>query len=329
MSSEATPISETNISERIYQLSNLAATDAPLRFGEGDAKRVSDIGSGLDGDFDYDYEGQEEDEEEEIVEMSEAELIAMLDGERDPLSVCQQLFVKSYEDKLDAAADLKYLSKSQIQELYNEGYFTMDWDASLVAATRVEIMDLINTQQIKLEPAGHQPGTVDSTSDDENVESSGAFCASFDSRARGDSISFLKVDESPVHDTENLSQMIALYKNIQRDLKNVINLKHESAEYQLALYPGRGTHYEKHRDALPDDGSEWDQRRVTIICYLNSEWKEADGGHLRIYKPPMTGGDQVEIEPQAGRVIVFLSGAIDHEVMPSYAERLALTAWCQ
>ena len=36
-----------------------------------------------------------------------------------------------------------------------------------------------------------------------------------------------------------------------------------------------------------------------------------------------------DIEPIAGRLVLMLSGAVDHAVLPSFASRVALTAWCQ
>ena len=43
-------------------------------------------------------------------------------------------------------------------------------------------------------------------------------------------------------------------------------LAQRSAEFQLALYPGGGAQYVRHRDAFPDDGSEEHMRRVRV-CY--------------------------------------------------------------
>ncbi len=36
-----------------------------------------------------------------------------------------------------------------------------------------------------------------------------------------------------------------------------------------------------------------------------------------------------DVEPMAGRLVLMLSGAVDHAVLPSFASRVALTAWCQ
>ena len=44
----------------------------------------------------------------------------------------------------------------------------------------------------------------------------------------------------------------------------------------------------------------------------------------------MVDGEMVtDVEPTAGRLVLMLSGAVDHAVLPSYASRVALTAWCQ
>lgn len=49
-----------------------------------------------------------------------------------------------------------------------------------------------------------------------------------------------------------------------------MRLEKRSAEYQLAVYMGAGSQYVKHRDALPDDGADPNQRRVgcTTTCML-------------------------------------------------------------
>ena len=89
-------------------------------------------------------------------------------------------------------------------------------------------------------------------------------------------------------------------------------------DLQLGHFPGAGGHYSRHRDALAGPAG----RRVTAIAYLNAQWSEADGGQLRLcVEPP------VELTPQLGRLVVFLSEKVEHEVLPVWASRLAATAW--
>ena len=55
---------------------------------------------------------------------------------------------------------------------------------------------------------------------------------------------------------------VIIHQSAQDDLGEAMALRQRAAEYQLALYPGGGTQYVRHRDAFPDDGSEEQQRRV-------------------------------------------------------------------
>jgi SM-20-related protein len=87
---------------------------------------------------------------------------------------------------------------------------------------------------------------------------------------------------------------------------------------QLAAFQPGG-HYQPHRDALRGDTA----RRVTAILYLNEEWKAGDGGCLRVH----TTGKPRDIEPRGGRLVVFLSDRVLHEVLPGRAVRHAATAW--
>ena len=48
-----------------------------------------------------------------------------------------------------------------------------------------------------------------------------------------------------------------------------------------------------------------------------------------IHLQEVNGESVLDIAPVSGRLIVFLSGVIDHAVLPSHNPRVALTAWCQ
>jgi hypothetical protein len=58
-------------------------------------------------------------------------------------------------------------------------------------------------------------------------------------------------------------------------------LRQRAAEYQLALYPGGGAQYVRHRDALPDDGSEDHQRRVRAALAQPSTMRRPSSAALR------------------------------------------------
>ncbi|KAL3157277.1 hypothetical protein ABBQ38_001510 [Trebouxia sp. C0009 RCD-2024] len=81
-------------------------------------------------------------------------------------------------------------------------------------------------------------------------------------------------------------QAMQVLQDLQTDLHAAMRLEKRSAEYQLAVYMGAGSQYVKHRDALPDDGADPNQRRVTAILYANPDWAPGHGGELRLWIPP-------------------------------------------
>lgn len=90
-------------------------------------------------------------------------------------------------------------------------------------------------------------------------------------------------------------------------------------DLQVALYPGAGAAYLRHRDTFRDRP----ERRLTAIWYANPDWEPADGGLLRAYEP--TGPR--DIAPLADRLVLFRSDVLEHAVTPSHTQRVALTAW--
>ncbi|WP_225408797.1 2OG-Fe(II) oxygenase [Stigmatella hybrida] len=90
-------------------------------------------------------------------------------------------------------------------------------------------------------------------------------------------------------------------------------------DVQLAHYPGGGAHYVRHRDAFPGQSN----RRLTAIYYANPDWRPAHGGQLRLYREEAP----LDVPPTLDTLVVFLSERLEHEVLPTHAPRLALTAW--
>ena len=90
-------------------------------------------------------------------------------------------------------------------------------------------------------------------------------------------------------------------------------------EGHYALYPP-GTSYARHRDRFRDD----DTRVLSCVLYLNDDWRRDDGGALRLY---VEGGQAIDVWPEAGTLVAFLSERFDHEVLPARRPRLALTGW--
>jgi SM-20-related protein len=63
---------------------------------------------------------------------------------------------------------------------------------------------------------------------------------------------------------------------------------------------------------------------LSCVLYLNREWGPEDRGQLRLYRP---GAAPLDIPPQGGTLVTFLSDRFEHEVVPARRERLSLTGW--
>ncbi|HLW24885.1 MAG TPA: 2OG-Fe(II) oxygenase [Steroidobacteraceae bacterium] len=133
------------------------------------------------------------------------------------------------------------------------------------------------------------------------------------SELRGDSICWL---EPPLGRAEDAvrKRLEALRLELNREgLPGLFEL-----ELHYACYPP-GARYARHLDQ-PRGRSE---RRVSMVLYLNPDWSAADGGLLRMHGAE---GPR-DIEPRAGRLVLFSSSDCEHEVLTTSRERLSLTGW--
>lgn len=131
---------------------------------------------------------------------------------------------------------------------------------------------------------------------------------------RGDRIDWLEPGQAKPCD-HYLELMDALRLQLNRELF----LGLEDFEAHFALYPP-GAFYQKHLDRFRDD----DRRAVSAVLYLNPDWLPGEGGELRLY---LADGATHDVQPEAGTLVVFLSGDLPHEVLPASRERLSLTGW--
>mmetsp|Transcript_36942 Transcript_36942/g.74682 ORF Transcript_36942/g.74682 Transcript_36942/m.74682 type:complete len:182 (-) Transcript_36942:96-641(-) len=148
-------------------------------------------------------------------------------------------------------------------------------------------------------------------------------------------------------DFRDLDQMCKLIKGLASAISRHADSSDELAWLcppnflQLACFAGQGRGYVRHLDnpahGNPDNpqfsegvvGSRVCDRRVTAIAYFNDEWREEDGGCLRLFSPE-AGREQEAVAtllPRAGRMVLFDSTRFFHEVQPAFRERWALSAW--
>jgi len=129
---------------------------------------------------------------------------------------------------------------------------------------------------------------------------------------RGDRIRWLG-DAADARAERPLFEALA---SLRADVNRELTLGLVAFEGHYALYPA-GSHYARHRDRFRDD----DARVVSFVTYLNPDWRDDDGGALRL---ALAGGD-IDLVPRTGS-ICFLS-ELEHEVLPATRERRSIAAW--
>lgn len=131
---------------------------------------------------------------------------------------------------------------------------------------------------------------------------------------RGDYIRWIDPASAP--------NALSIYLTRMRELMTYLNrslfLSLRDLEAHMTVYP-EGSFYKRHLDQFRTD----DHRKLSAICYLNKDWKESEGGQLRMYLPDRS----LDIFPVAGRLVCFRSDMIEHEVLPASRPRLSLTGW--
>lgn len=145
---------------------------------------------------------------------------------------------------------------------------------------------------------------------------------------------------------EDLDVLLTRLVALQEELDRVLEFGSSRMSIMAARYPGGGARYARHRDALPEHT---DARRLTATYYLNPDWGREHGGCFRAFLPEAIGRQvpdasptavetkaggtdgsglwAVDIEPVLDRLVLFSSAWLEHEVLPTHAERHTITAW--
>ncbi len=131
---------------------------------------------------------------------------------------------------------------------------------------------------------------------------------------RGDYISW--VDTKKAH--LSISVYVNRLKALQVYLNKTLFLSLKDIELHLTSYPV-GSYYRRHVDQFKQQ----DHRKISVILYLNRDWRSEQGGQLRVYSQ----SNEIDIFPVAGRLVCMRSDLIEHEVLPASRERLSVTGW--
>lgn len=142
--------------------------------------------------------------------------------------------------------------------------------------------------------------------------------------ASGDSkvINEIRGDYTYWLDKKRDEKALKIFESLD-EVKSMINrfcfLSLSDYEFHLALYPV-DSFYKKHLDQFKGRNN----RMISMIIYLNENWKHGDGGELKIYPE---GKEDKIIEPIENRCILFRSDILYHEVLPTNKPRKSITGW--
>jgi len=134
-----------------------------------------------------------------------------------------------------------------------------------------------------------------------------------DTSIRGDFTYWIDV----MRDSE-LSEIFQLIEETISIFNKYCYLSLSGYEFHLAHYPA-GTFYKKHLDQFKDRNN----RMISMIIYLNENWKKGDGGELKIFRHDK----EILVDPISRRCAIFKSADVPHEVMATNVGRFSLTGW--
>lgn len=140
------------------------------------------------------------------------------------------------------------------------------------------------------------------------------------SEIRSDRVLWLEETELSEPQRAYWDQMEELRETLNRDLfLGLFDL-----EAHLACFPV-GSRYLPHLDRHQNSQA----RTLSAIIYLNHDWHPEDGGALRLYTDRVLNveGPWIDIVPEFGKLVIFLSADFWHEVLPANRERHSLTGW--
>lgn len=133
-------------------------------------------------------------------------------------------------------------------------------------------------------------------------------------KMRGDKIYWMDKHHNNIFEEEFLVQVEDFIDRLNNTCYAGIN----GYEFHYAAYE-EGSFYRRHKDQFKNDNN----RKYSLINYLNENWLEEDGGQLLVYQ-----NDTVQrILPQSQTAVFFKSDEMEHEVSVAKRPRMSITGW--
>jgi len=108
---------------------------------------------------------------------------------------------------------------------------------------------------------------------------------------------------------------------LQMALNKELFLGLTSFESHYACYE-KGGFYKKHVDAF----SGANNRKISIVLFLNDHWVVADEGELRLFVGQECD-TQILVSPKLGTLVIFMSDVVPHEVLKTNCTRYSIAGW--
>ncbi len=121
--------------------------------------------------------------------------------------------------------------------------------------------------------------------------------------------------------SESQIQYFEAMRTLQTEMNRALFLGLFEYECHYALYP-EGGFYKTHRDSFKGQAN----RMVTTVLYLNPNWQDDWGGELVLYDDFETL-QLAKIKPEMGKMVIFMSEQIPHEVLPTKQPRASVAGW--
>ncbi len=118
------------------------------------------------------------------------------------------------------------------------------------------------------------------------------------------------------------AELFAFFESVRIGLNQRLFLGLKRFEAHYATYH-EGDFYRRHVDSFQGRAS----RVVSLVLYLNEGWSEADGGALQVYNRANENEICGTVLPQEGRMALFMSEEIPHEVLPANRTRYSIACW--
>ncbi|KEF32251.1 SM-20-related protein [Marinobacter nitratireducens] len=137
-----------------------------------------------------------------------------------------------------------------------------------------------------------------------------------DRSVRRDKIAWLQGETVPQQ------ALFSVLEELQRSLNRRLFLGLNRFEAHYATFHS-GDFYRKHLDSFRGRAS----RVVSLVLYLNDDWNAGDGGALQVFNRDNDNEVCGVVTPEMGRMVVFLSEEVPHEVLPANRTRYSLACW--